>query len=50
MEETLDGLVRENERLRRDNENLMEIIIQMRVTLNRLMDRYMMDSDQPSAE
>lgn len=34
-------LERDNEQLRKDNEMLLNIIAQMKVTLNRLINRYM---------
>lgn len=40
-EETLVKLKRENARLEADNEILLDIIAQMKITLNRLIDRYM---------
>lgn len=36
----LELLREENRRLREDNEKLMQIIAQMKVTLNRLVNRY----------
>lgn len=36
----------ENARLKADNEMLLNIIAQMKVTLNRLIDRYMTDDQQ----
>ena len=40
-EERIAALERENRRLREDNEKLLDIIAQMKVTLNRLVSRYM---------
>lgn len=48
MEERLHILMKENERLRRDNEKLLLIIAQLRITLNRLLNRYMICSDHSS--
>lgn len=39
IEERIAALEEENRKLRDDNETLMKIIAQMKVTLNRLMDR-----------
>ena len=39
-EEKMTVLEEENRRLREDNEKLMDIVVQMRVTLNRLVLRY----------
>lgn len=39
-EEQLQMLQTENERLRKDQERMLKIIGQMRVTLNRLIDQY----------
>lgn len=39
IEERIAALEEENRKLREDNEMLMKIIAQMKVTLNRLMDR-----------
>lgn len=39
IEERIAALEEENRKLRDDNEKLMKIITQMKVTLNRLMDR-----------
>ncbi len=39
-EEKLSVLEEENRRLREDNDKLMEIVVQMRATLNRLVLRY----------
>lgn len=39
LEERIAALEEENRKLRDDNEKLMKIIAQLKVTLNRLMDR-----------
>lgn len=39
-EERVTTLEEENRRLKEDNDKLMEIVVQMRVTLNRLVLRY----------
>ena len=39
-EEKMTTLEEENRRLKEDNEKLMDIVVQMRVTLNRLVLRY----------
>ena len=39
IEERIAALEEENRKLRDDNEKLIKIIAQMKVTLNRLMDR-----------
>ena len=41
--ESLESLKEENERLKTDNDRLLDIVVQMRVTLNRLIDRYVAD-------
>ena len=38
--EMLEVLEAENQRLKRDNDKLLEIVVQLRVTLNRLIERY----------
>lgn len=43
-EEQITALVRENRKLREDNDKLMEIIAQMKVTLNRLVKQYITES------
>lgn len=48
MEEMLHTLMKENEQLRRENEKLLVIIRQMKITLNRLLNRYVMDADHAS--
>ena len=39
-EEMVEQLQEENRRLKEDNEMLLNIVVQMRVTLNRLVNRY----------
>ncbi len=43
-DERIAALEEENQRLRNDNEKLLQIIAQMKVTLNRLVDRYIMEN------
>lgn len=43
-EEHIAALVKENERLREDNDKLLNIIAQMKVTLNRLVKQYITES------
>lgn len=50
MEERLHVLMKENEQLRRDNEKLILIIAQLKITLNRLVNRYIIGSDHLSEE
>ena len=38
--EMLEVLEAENQRLMMDNDKLLEIVVQLRVTLNRLIERY----------
>lgn len=38
--EMLEVLEAENQRLKMDNDKLLEIVVQLRVTLNRLIERY----------
>lgn len=45
MEERLHELMKENEQLRRENETLLLIIAQLRITLNRLLNRYIIGTD-----
>ncbi len=40
VEERLELLHQENERLKRENDAMKKIIIQMRVTMNRMIRRY----------
>lgn len=42
-EKDLKELLEENKKLKEDNKMLLNIIAQMRVTLNRLVDRYIME-------
>lgn len=41
--ERIEFLEQQNYQLKKDNEMLNNIITQMRITLNRLIDRYIMD-------
>lgn len=43
-EERIAALEQENRRLREDNEKLLDIIAQMKVTLNRLVSHYITES------
>ena len=43
-DERIASLEEENQRLRNDNEKLLQIIAQMKVTLNRLVDHYITES------
>lgn len=43
-DERIAALEEENQRLRNDNEKLLQIIAQMKVTLNRLVDRYIVEN------
>lgn len=42
MEVQLQELEMENEQLKKDREEMLKIISQMRVTMNRLIDRYIL--------
>lgn len=42
--ERLETLEQENLKLREDNETLLKIIAQMKITLNRLVSRYISES------
>ena len=44
--ERVAALERENVKLKEDNEMLLDIIVQMKGTLNRLINRYIIDSAQ----
>lgn len=44
IEERIAALEEENQKLKADNEKLLNIIDQMNVTLNRLMKRYISES------
>jgi len=41
--ERMASLEAENQRLKTDNDRLLDIVVQMRMTLNRLIDRYVVD-------
>lgn len=43
--EELEKLEQENRKLKEDNEMLLNIVVQMKVTLNRLVNRYVMSED-----
>lgn len=45
VEERIVALEKENYRLREDNERLLSIIAQMKITLNRLVTRYITERD-----
>lgn len=44
-EDRIAALEEENQRLREDNEKLLTIKAQMKVTLNRLVNRYIVESN-----
>lgn len=44
LEERIAALEEENQRLKKDNQNLMDIISQMKITLNRLISRYVIEN------
>ena len=44
--ERLEKLEEENQKLKQDNEMLLDIVVQMRVTLNRLVSRYVTESSE----
>ena len=50
MEEKLKVLMEENEQLKKDNEAMIQILAQKKVTLNRLINRYMTCSGPLSGE
>lgn len=50
MEERLKVLMKENEQLKKDNEMMIQILAQMKVTLNRLINRYMTCTETLSEE
>ncbi len=50
MEEKLKVLMEENEQLKKDNEAMIQILAQMKVTLNRMINRYMTCSGPLSGE
>ena len=43
LEERVADLEEENRRLKRDNQKLLDIISQMKVTLDRLINRYVIE-------
>lgn len=43
--EEMEKLEQENRKLKEDNEMLLNIVVQMKVTLNRLVNRYVMSED-----
>lgn len=43
--EELQWLTEENRKLKEDNEMLLNIVVQMKVTLNRLVNRYVTNED-----
>ena len=44
--ERLEKLEEENQKLKQDNEMLLDIVVQMRVTLNRLVSPYVTESSE----
>ncbi len=46
MEQELQMLLRENQQLKKDNEAMLNIIAQMKITLNRLISQYMTYSEE----
>ena len=44
--ERLEKLEEENQKLKQDNEMLLDIVVQMRVTLNRLVSRYVTEPSE----
>ena len=42
LEERIAALEKENQKLRDDNETMMQIILQMKMTVNRLLDHYLL--------
>lgn len=46
VEERIAALEKENQKLREDNEKLMNIIRQMKVTMNRLIDRCLVQKQE----
>lgn len=44
IEERVAALEKENQELREENEKLMAVVAQMKVTLNRLLDHYILES------
>lgn len=49
LEQKLADTEHENARLKADNEMLLDVIAQMKITLNRLIDRYMTDENPKRA-
>lgn len=45
LEQKMANIQQENVRLKADNEMLLDIIVQMKITLNRLIDRYMTEEN-----
>ncbi len=48
VEEKLQELIKENERLKKDNDAMKKVIIQMRGTLNRMITSYVTGSSRKS--
>lgn len=46
LEEKLVSAEQENAKLKADNEMLLEVIVQMKITLNRLINRYMTENPE----
>ena len=46
VEQELQMLLRENQQLKKDNEAMLNIIAQMKITLNRLISQYMTYSEE----
>ncbi|MDO5416777.1 MAG: hypothetical protein Q4F29_06220 [Lachnospiraceae bacterium] len=46
IEEKLNNLTEENERLRKEQAELRNVIAQMKITLNRLMNRYITNTER----
>lgn len=44
--EELERLTEENRKLKENNEMLLNIVVQMKVTLNRLVNRYVTSEDE----
>lgn len=42
----IEDLLKENKRLREDNETLLNIVVQMKVTLNRLVSHYVTEQTE----
>lgn len=45
LEQKMANIQQENVRLKADNEMLLDIIVQMKITLNRLIDRYITEEN-----